>query len=189
MLAEVSTQNGFVIKQSEARLGVVATVSAGGATFSDSGIIHYQFNSSGEAPVSLFLAPLHPHAQHLCRVEMTDSNGMALKPKKAAAALNRTYITETNLFLASDLQKVREWKRLTPYTALPRRDGGVAYKFYSPNDLFIIEKPGSYTLSMEFQVFKPAKATNPWPLSVVSFPAIEIPITIKAATNSPRSSN
>ena len=139
--------------------------------------IVYGFNSAGTNEIYLFLAPLHPRAYHLCRVEMTDTNGQPHAKTPIAIELNANFWTQTNVFNAGELKKLKpEWKHLTPNIASPRSFGGIAHHFYKPEQLFKIEKPGKYILKLEFQVIKAVEYRPGAAAYVITFPPIEIQI-------------
>ena len=108
---------------------------------------------------------------------MTDERGQRLHKTKLGSKL--VSLSRTNTFDHSHFQHHYGWKRLWPYKAHPMGEGAIALYFHAPEQLFRIERPGTYKITMEIQVLTPAKSRL-GPLRVISFPAMVIPIEIPA---------
>lgn len=162
-------------------------------SLSASDLIYYQINTAGTNETLVYLPPLHPYPWHLCRVEMTDTDGQPLAKTKIADELNVTFLSHTNILFGEiqqsnpEWRKQPKWKQLTPCTVSPTNVGGTAYRFYSPEQLFLIKEPGNYTLKLEFQVLQPARYRSGAPVYVVSFPPVEIPVVIGKSNAKERS--
>ena len=138
-----------------------------------SGRVAFGFNTTTNE-VQLYLPPKWgPFGS----IEMTDERGQRLRKTELGSKL--ISLSRTNTFDRSHFQRHYGWKRLWPYMAHPMGEGATALSFPSPEQLFRIERPGAYKITMEIQVLTPAKGRL-GPLRVISFPAMVIPIEIPA---------
>jgi hypothetical protein len=117
---------------------------------------------------------------------MTGTNGTRLSTTAIADRLNAGFITNIHTLSAANLKKVKpQWGQLTPYVASSEAEGSAAYHFFTPEELFNIEQAGTYTLKMEFQVFKPGRPPTMWPVTIVSLPPVEIPVIVREVRKAP----
>jgi hypothetical protein len=151
---------------------LVATIEILNATPTPSDMIIYGFKTAGTNDTQVYLPP---PGQHFCRVAMFDDKGQPLSKTQLATKLDAVFLARTYVLRAREFREKYGWKQLSPCVASPQSEGGIAYNFFKPEQLFDIKKPGNYTLTLEFQVLKPAKSL----MTVVTFPPIEVPIVKK----------
>jgi hypothetical protein len=155
-------------------LFVVIVISNPIPTSSD--LISYGFFTTNKKSMILFRPP---RGQSLCKVEMVNEKGKMLRKTKIAKEMESRFIDTTNILTYAQIQEKTRWKQLTPLTVEPYGEGGVGVGFYTPDQLFEINKPGKYMLKIQVQLLKRVqyrRAPEGSLMVAVTSQLVEIPI-------------
>lgn len=102
-IQETNTLGGDrFVRTSSVRSNLTASVVILTPTPTPADMITYGFNSTGTNEIQVYLPP---QAHHLCRVEMTNTNGQPLNKTRMAAELNASFFGQTNVFYAGELRR------------------------------------------------------------------------------------
>lgn len=113
-------------------------------------LIYYMFSNVGTNEMTVYLPP---HGHHVCKVEMVNEKGEALHKTKLAMEIESRFYETTNVLTYKERISKTGWRQLSPYT-LGVGGGGTILELYRPDQLFEIDQPGKYTLTLTFQVME-----------------------------------
>lgn len=132
--------------------------------------LYYGVWTATNGPRNLFV-PKQP--EYAYQVELLDANGVHM-PKTELGKKVGIH------FLALNPSKVEtKLQRLTAYEKKDNLFG--SNLLFRPNDLFVIDKPGTYTLEIRFQFIEHLGTRGDYTNHLIRFPSLKYPIIKPAA--------
>jgi len=140
-----------------------------GPAFSADGRIIYGLIAESKPWPTIFF----PKDEYFCIAKMKDAHGRDVSrrifgpnPGRHFISLDQPFAAKLRMFQATD-GRIPVLEYLHPY--------GSGLYFYSPDQLFLLEEPGTYKLTLQFQVFKAVSGNGAeLNLELVRFPPLEV---------------
>jgi hypothetical protein len=145
----------------------------GGEHLSSSNQFYYGFFSTNEtSPPLIFF----PKGNCLFRLELVDDRGISVPPTELGRTFGSHFLELTRYSPEVIETTVGGSNSGTPLFQRLKNDALTLKALPPPKQLFVIQKPGSYTLRCEFQVFEQVRVGTNFSYSLLRVPRTDVPV-------------